>query len=276
MFVLLQVLRNSVHLMFPASHGPSAPACVAGITSFAALERWLSCYLPLGDSYLWWSPWLLLPASVLAFAAVPFACVYWVESKCPKHGEIVVPILTALSISLVILLGFDVPVPALPAIVFFLVWLRTLFVLGNVRNELRFRDCKGALKVADLRNWLSHKLARALVVFGFTLALAAIDTLGQTVYAVWQTPESSLGAWLATLSGGLIAAFGGARWFVGYFGGRAGGARIRLPHQYRFGDRRRRAVHRDADGCQRALARHRMGFSNPLTPSRRGSRWRPY
>ena len=230
LFVFMQLLRTTFHKAFPPLYEPSAPACVAGITSFRALESWLTCYLPLGDSYVWWSPWLLLPALVLVLAIIPFACVYWLESNRPGHDPFVVPILTALSISLpVLLLFFDVPVPRVPMAAFVFAWFVAVLILGYVRNERRFGDRRDPLRIAHLHNWLSQKLKIALVAFGFTLALAVIDTLGQTVYAVWQASESSLGVWLATWSGGLVAAFAGARWFVGRFAGRTSGPRLRLP-----------------------------------------------
>ena len=57
-----------------------------------------------------------------------------------------------------------------------------------------------------------------------------IDSLGQTVYAVWQASDVSLSTWLGTLLGGfggLVAAAAGARRIAAYFSGKPGGARIR-------------------------------------------------
>ena len=111
----------------------------------------------------------------------------------------------------------------------FLAWFVTFCVLGYVLNESRFYDRKGALKVVDLQSWLSSKLKIALAAFGFALALAVIDTLGQTVYAFWQAPESSPGTWLAAWWGWLVAVFAGARQFVAYFAGKTAGVQVRLP-----------------------------------------------
>ena len=81
-FVFMQLIRNGLHdnnlhawlaekldstfLACFAGAGPNVPA------SIAELEALLTCYLPFGESYLWWSPWLLLPPLIVIVFVVPF------------------------------------------------------------------------------------------------------------------------------------------------------------------------------------------------------------
>ena len=165
LFVFMQLFRNLLHWKLPAAHEPSSPACVAGVTSFASLESWLACYLPLGETHLWWSPWLLLPVSILAFAVVPLGCVYWLATDGNEEaGEL----LLAGSFILLLaghLLGLA---GAAPATALFGTWFITLLVLGHVQKASEFRNGDGAaLKEPELHNWLSSKLKFALAAFGF-------------------------------------------------------------------------------------------------------------
>ena len=81
-FVAMQLVRNGLHAWLPGKLDPAILACFAGAgsdgsMSMAGLEARLTCYLPLGESYLWWSPWLLLPALIFVVAVVPLGWVYW-------------------------------------------------------------------------------------------------------------------------------------------------------------------------------------------------------
>ncbi|MDE0105863.1 MAG: hypothetical protein OXN89_26080 [Bryobacterales bacterium] len=45
-------------------------ATAGGFPPFVALDEWLNCQLPFGGTYLWWSPWFVVPAFVLLCAVV--------------------------------------------------------------------------------------------------------------------------------------------------------------------------------------------------------------
>ena len=269
-FVALQVVRNALHLVFPEEPVPALLTCDArvwsnGFTSFAGLEAWLSCRLPLGEAYLWWSPWLLLPVLIFVVAVVPFAWAYWLAADYDKYRSFLWPIywlwdrlakrrgkcdaescflwpinplwgwLFIVLIALLMLASSctkDAPeIVCTPAgavaggAVF--AGLITLVIFYYVKQKFRFRDANGRRDDPELRHRLSSNLKTMLVWFGAALALAVIDTLGQTVYAMWQTPDRSLGGWLGTLIGGLVAAAAGGRRIAAYFSGKAGGARVR-------------------------------------------------
>ncbi|MFL6290993.1 MAG: hypothetical protein ACJ759_08880, partial [Thermoanaerobaculia bacterium] len=79
-----------------------------------------------------------------------------------------------------------------------------------------------------LRNRLGLWVTGALVVTALLLVVAAVDSLGQTVYAVLMG-NSSLGAWLAGVFGslGVLAGFG--RWIAMFFSKGPQGGRPSLP-----------------------------------------------
>ena len=302
-FVALQVVRNALHPVSPDGLVPALLTCDAGVwsnglPSLAVLEAWLSCRLPLGEAYLWWSPWLLLPALIFVVAVVPFAWAYWLAAEHDKYRSFLWPIywlwdwlakrrggkcavkscflwpinplwgwLFIVLIALLLMLapfctkdaqgivcapsgavaggavaGGAVFVAGIITLVIFDYikqisrirgangrrddsGLRSIF--DYIKQIFRFRGANGRRDDSELRHWLSSNLKWMLVWFGAALALAVIDSLGQTVYAMWQSPDSSLGAWLGALLGGLVAAAAGGRRLAAYFSGKAGGTRVR-------------------------------------------------
>ena len=245
-FVAMQVVRNFLHHVFPGEPGPALLVCDArawpnDLPSFATLEAWLSCRMPLGEAYLWWSPWLLLPALIFVVAVVPFAWAYWLaadygkyrsfpQAASPLWGLFIVLIASGLMLAIFsegAPWTIDAPEGAAAGGAMFIAGIITLVIFRRVTEARRFRDASNQLDDPGLRHWLSSKLKTMLVWFGAALALAVIDTLGQTVYALWHAPDSSLGAWLATLLGGLVAAAAGGRRLAAYFSGKAGGTRVR-------------------------------------------------
>lgn len=155
-FVLMQVLRGLAHDALPRAHGSVAGACTVDFQSFLSIEGWLTCHLPFGETWLWWSPWVLVPAVPVVIAVV-LGCLYW------------------------------------------------LAVVRRKREECR--------------HWLSLKLAAALMTSGTLLALALIDSLGQTIYAKWSTPGFSWGGELAAVLWTLVGIFAGARRVAAYVSG---------------------------------------------------------
>ena len=162
-FVLMQTLRGYAHAKLAGAHGSAAGTCTVDFQSFASIEKWLTCHLAFGETWLWWSPWVLAPAAP-AVIAVFLGCLYW-------------------------LLGC----------------FRRLAAASGKRD-----------KCLHLLSWM---LAVALVSTGILLALALIDSLGQTVYAKWSTPGFSWGTELAAVLGTLTGVFAGARRVAAYVSG---------------------------------------------------------
>ena len=152
-FVLMQGFRGLAHDALPGGNGSVAGACTLDFGSFASIEGWLTCHLPFGETWLWWSPWVLVTAFPVAIAVV-LGCLYWF---CKK------------------------------------------------RERCRHR--------------LSSMLAKVLMTSGILLALALIDSLGQTIYAKWSTPGFSWGRELAAVLGALVGIFAGARRVAAYISG---------------------------------------------------------
>lgn len=272
-FVALQVFRNALHLVPLGASGSTLLVCDAkvwpnGLPWFAAMEAWMSCHLPLGDAYLWWSPWLLLPASIFVAAVVPFAWAYWLvaddgkylsfpqaisllrswlakrrDGKCRSKLRLLRKVSPLLGWLLIVLSALwlilapicfkgapwtiDAPEGVAAGGAVLIAGIITRVIFCCIKRASRSRGAGNQLDDPRLRHWLSSKLKTMLVWFGAALALAVIDTLGQTVYALWQAPDLSLGAWLGTLIAGLVAAAAGGRRIAVYFSGKAGGTRVR-------------------------------------------------
>ena len=260
-FVGMQVVRNALHFLIPDGPDRVLHMCGARIWSngfppFASLEAWLTCQLPLGEAYLWWSPWLILPALVFIAAVVPFGWAYWLSADHDKQTSCPTLIYPLLGWFLIFLMALFVMLTSI-LVVFFkdALWsteffagapwitdapegiisgaavsvaaIITFVIFLCVKHVPRIQDASGHLDDSGPRNWLSSKLRTSLVCFGVVLALAVIDTLGQTAYTMWQDPDFSLGGLLGTLLGSLVAAAAGGRRVAAYFSGKAGGSRLR-------------------------------------------------
>ncbi len=240
LFVALQLVRNLLHLWNSGGLYPVALACGTGLGpndfgSFAELEAWLSCHLPLGKTHLWWSPWVLLPVGILFLRAVPLGWAYWLAAdrgrllrfpQDPLWGWIFVVLMALLLVFASLSEVASTTVGMMGGAVS-VIGIITICDFVRVKKALPCRDTDSHPDDSGRRNLLSSKLKNALIWFGATLALAVIDTLGQTVYAVWQAPHVSPSTWLGTLLGGLVAAAAGGRRVAAYFSGKPGGARIR-------------------------------------------------
>ncbi len=186
LFVGLHLVRETVDTTFPdlavnhfcAPFGDSIEASAgdqgdmaatpSSLPPFTALDEWLNCQLPFGGTYMWWSPWLLVPALVLGSAVLVGT------ASC--------------------------------------VWGGNIFL----RRRHRWSSC----------------FKRLLILFGGTFALAAIDTLGQTIYLWWRDPELSVGAWFLPFFVGIAAVAGvgtNVRTIAARFSDESHHKRIRLP-----------------------------------------------
>ena len=120
-------------------------------------------------------------------------------------------------------------------------------------------------KREECRHSLSSMLAAVLTTSGILLALALIDSLGQTIYAKWSTPGFSWGGELATVLGTLAASFAGARRVAAYVSGTR--SAVRWPSLRILGrDCGRRIVHHVAGCPQWRRTRDHMAGGLSATP----------
>ena len=243
-FVFMQLVRIGLCAWFPAMLGSK-------LAGFTDVETWLTCSLPSDESYLCWSPWLLLPLLIFVAVVVPSGWAYWLAADYgksslhrprralhPLWGFFIILVVAFIVMSTPLLPGsFSTYVEAIAApvrvaalivlasglgtlcIVLYFLLLRVLKTL-HIRVEVDLGD-------SAQRHRLSSWLKTALVWFGVALGLAAIDTLGGTVFVIWQNPASSLGEWLGAWLGGLVAVAAGARQIATFFPGKAGVTRVR-------------------------------------------------
>ena len=115
----------------------------------------------------------------------------------------------------------------MPARVVLVIAAVTFAIVAFVFVGPLFRNKDGTRGDSKRRRLLSSGWKFFLLVFGVTLGLAMLDTLGQTAYVMWRDPAFSLGGWFVSLLGGLVAAAAGARQIAAYFPGKAGATRIR-------------------------------------------------
>ena len=228
LFVFMQALRAWTHERFLAEGEVWPSACGGEVGgSFAFLEAWLTCNLPFGGTHLWWSPWMLGPAGVVALVVVPVGWVYWLAADYPKHRlaswiGLFPPVLV------VSYLAYEFKLVGTTALVFVLsAWIMTLTLFfgwawfgSKPTNPSDVQDRK-------LRNDLSSLLKAVLILSGALLILALVDTLGQTIYVMSLAPNSNLSAWFTSGFGALIAVFAAIRWVARYVSDSTGNARIR-------------------------------------------------
>ena len=251
-FVAMQLVRNGLHDWLSGEIRPAALACFAGAgpnvpASTAELEARLTCYLPLGESHLWWSPWLLLPLLILVVAVVPLGWAYWLVADYGRKSFdrlqwvlhplwgfvfIVIVALTIADIGLFpdfhsLLPESETSLLRMPARVVLVSAAMTLVILAYVFVWSLFQSKDDTRDDSKRRRLLSSGWKVVLVVFGVTFGCAMLDTLGQTAYVMWRDPAFSLGGWFVSMLGGLVTAAAGARQIAAYFPGKAGATRIR-------------------------------------------------
>ena len=225
LFVFMQALRGKADEVLSNAGVPVLSGCVGDFNSSASVETWLTCHLPFGETYLWWSPVLLAPAVVVIVAVVPLGWLYWFavaneKSLTQRWAGLVLPAM----------LLYATHEWGLPAIVR---WVLILAMLVQVcvfcalwppcfsRRDERRTETK-------VHRWLSSRFSEALTISAMLLVLALVDTLGQTIYVLWRMPGSFVYPWFAAGFTGVVAAFAGARWLAAYFSGPRG-PRLRAP-----------------------------------------------
>ncbi|MDX1432158.1 MAG: hypothetical protein R3286_06880, partial [Gammaproteobacteria bacterium] len=221
LFALPQLLRAGVHIG-------------VGDARWGTFENALAQTLPLGESYLWWSPYAGLAAALFVLAVVPLGWAYWMirdpaparrkrgASRIPVNVDPVIGLVFATALAAVGAWHWRGSPGALALLGFFATAGVVTFVI-----QLGFRGLDTDHAVAAARRRLSGMLKGALTVFAFVLAFSVVDTLGQTLYVLWHDPANKLSAVLTGLLGVLAAVGAGARRLAVLFGPREG-ARSRV------------------------------------------------
>ena len=219
------------------------------------------------DWGLWWSPFLVVPAVVFILCAFPLGWAYWLVERVgrrltrseegPAPGglrEDLRPFgpLVLVGLLNLLLLGQELRSagwawrPALGQAPFWIAAVLLVVVAltpvwwvaakGSARRRFELQmahDASGTkleiVQDATIRNLLSRWLKTALVWTGGLLALALVDTLGQTLYLVGMHPEVTVLGWIGGTFGGLTALAGFARRFAVKLATDPKGGRVRLP-----------------------------------------------
>ena len=156
-FAALQLVRNLLHLWIPGGIYLDVLECGAGagpndFGSFAELEAWLSCHLPLGETHLWWSPWVLLPVGILVLWAVPLGWAYWLaadRARLHRFPQAIDPLwgwFFVLISLLFVLASFSEVAPTAVGTMggaVSVVGIVAIVILGYVEGTLPFRDADG-------------------------------------------------------------------------------------------------------------------------------------
>lgn len=100
---------------------------------------------------------------------------------------------------------------------------------AHVAEDARRRATQEVIfEDAAVRNLLSRQVKTALVATGALLALAAIDSLGQTIYVLAVDETLTVTGWIGGILGGLTFLSGFARRIAVRFGGDSGKKRVGL------------------------------------------------
>ncbi|HEV7733577.1 MAG TPA: hypothetical protein VGR62_15530 [Candidatus Binatia bacterium] len=185
----------------------------------AALVRWAT-------HGVWPSPYLAIPVGILVFFVVPFGWAYWLIPGQSVGARDVVPwgsVLLGVVLPWVISGhrpdGLD-PAITTDAVLAGLAAVSALCIGRWKRKTLNDQQFGSARRIA--RATLSTWIAWAMVITVGCFAFAAIDTVGQSLYAyLWRRPDAPWSLWTGVpiaIAGALPA---GAKWLFARLGQRA-------------------------------------------------------
>ena len=171
----------------------------------SSVAAFLTCTLPLGNSLLLWSPWIVWLAPILVLGVAPSIWAYWLVTRRSSDGAIgIPPMLGAFVAFLAGLAGAaayrDIPWRFWPCALLSLTALLTIVCWLLSQLNAPGKQSLSALEAGNfLRTTLSRWLKNALLACGAVLGWTLIDTVGGTLY----------------VAGGATAL---ARWATGVFG----------------------------------------------------------
>jgi hypothetical protein len=200
----------------------------------AEILRRLAPGLPTG--WIWWSPYLVVPAMLMGFAVIPLGWSAWVvpyklgRSDTGRGVPHLLVVLCTLFVSCGVLVlkndGFEMP--SVPAPLLWFLAIESFFTL--LWSGVAFWHARNAHeKHAFMKNWLDHALANW---FAFTLALLAfalINSLGQTVYACVSYGQVSAGKWLGAIGAGLFTLVAAGQKIAVLFAAKHSRSRLTVP-----------------------------------------------
>lgn len=198
----------------------------------------LRAILPGAETFLWWSPYVLVAAAAIVLCAIP-GWAYWMVWRCgrgrrkcgfnPLIGMWLAIVLGAAGAFYVSAATWQGTLFGLVAIIGLLAFFDWLFVRLRVRHDAGGSDPAEKPYFDDL--WMRHRLSvhlKFLMVLAAGLtAFALIDSIGQTLYAVIRDPDTTLGRWLAGIASVIAGIAVAAQRIASTFGGQPGGKRLR-------------------------------------------------
>ncbi len=159
----------------------------------STLHKWL---VPVGNGKIWWSVWFRLAVVPFVLGVLPAAWAYWLVPRKARHilnGWAFAATLTAIISATIMFSRFrDSHCVA--------DWLFTATIVTSVLAVLALflyfvsRLIAGNWEEGGVRNFLSRFLTWMVVLTLLTAAVGILDSLGQTVYALWRVDE--LTEWL--------------------------------------------------------------------------------
>ena len=189
---------------------------------------------PPWGTYIWWTPYAIVPGLAFLFLVVPPAWSYWLVEKpdlvdvpggrwiSPKVGLFVTAVLA--------FAGWYWGISPYFCVVVFLLSLLTVVWFFVNRSRLTLAGKEGEiLNSEDVRNRLSVQLEHGLILTGCLLGFVVIDSLAQTAYAANLVGIHGLGKWAASIFGVLTVAAGFGRSIFVALGQKADGKRISVP-----------------------------------------------
>jgi hypothetical protein len=223
----------------------------------AALDlTMISDYLPQGG-LIWWSPLTFLPIVTLVFGAIPLSWAYWLveperlainkadpsKSSRAEREASPIPPLAALALTFVTAVWLAITrsqssfkpawgTLAAVCLLTFVAWRLAPWRLPddhNLEEGSPERKMDQALyRDLGLRSRLGIWVTVALVLTVLALALALVDSLGQSVYAAL-TGAGGLGPWLTAIFSSLGVLAGFSRWIAMFFSKGSKQSRPSLP-----------------------------------------------
>jgi hypothetical protein len=234
------------------------------VVASGALGEWVSCRFPLAGASFWWSPWFLVPPFFVLVGVVPLIWAYWLVeplSDSLKRGgkdqgdrSSIPPLaglLLVLTVALILaprpsswMLGTAVAVIAVLTLVWWYAGYRAAEKeAAAAERKAREKEAReGVAKSSEedrgtektihshmeQRHWLSERLTAFLVVTVVLIALALVDSLGQSLYVALLGPDRWSG-WIGSLGASLGVLAGFARRIAGFFSKGSKSERPSLP-----------------------------------------------
>jgi hypothetical protein len=207
---------------------------------------------PLGDGRIWWSPYVILPLVTFLFLAFPLGWAYWLVEPVSRAIKVRwnrsavspwVGLFTAFALALLLpWMGWELGLSwiwrflAVTAAATAVWWAiaRLIPLSANSTDSQPAASGAGNKEVEKqifrneaFRHRLSLWLTWALTLTVVLLALAVVDSLGQSLYTVLFN-KPVLQAWLAAIFSSLTLLAGRAQKIAAFFS-RGIGGRLRLP-----------------------------------------------